>query len=71
MPHEALSQAEVALVLGISRARVWQIEKKALAKLRRIPVLLQLARDCGLVAEESTSSQRPRSPLGEKDARGA
>ena len=33
--HGGMSQREVAVALGLSRSRVWQIERKALRKLRR------------------------------------
>jgi len=37
-----LSQQEVARVLGISRSRVYALERRALRKLARSPVLRQL-----------------------------
>jgi DNA-directed RNA polymerase sigma subunit (sigma70/sigma32) len=43
---------EIASLWGISRARAWQIECMAIAKLRRHPIMRQLAEECGLKVEE-------------------
>lgn len=45
-----MTQAEIGEVMGISKARVGQIEKKALRKLKRR--LEKLAREYGVLPEE-------------------
>lgn len=42
---------EVAEIFGISRARVMQLEYRALRKLRRSPILRQAAIDAGVLPE--------------------
>ena len=49
-PHRTLE--EVAALLGITRARVWQIERAALAKMKRHPAILELAQEFGFTPEE-------------------
>lgn len=44
---------EVGLIFGISGERVRQIEERALRKLRRHQAMLELAREYGLVKEET------------------
>lgn len=51
-PKVARSMEEVGRLLGISRARVMQLEHAALKKLARHPVLRQLAIDLGVVKED-------------------
>lgn len=47
-----LSRKEVAAIMGISKNRVQQIESRALAKLRRNPLLRHLAAECGIATED-------------------
>ena len=47
-----LTQAEVARLLGMTRARVSQIEQAALAKLRRHPAIKEIAESYGLFSKE-------------------
>jgi DNA-directed RNA polymerase sigma subunit (sigma70/sigma32) len=47
-----LSQEEVGKIFGVSRARISQLEKSALDKLRRHPVMVALAREYGLQEPE-------------------
>lgn len=47
-----LTQREVAERLGISRARVKQLEDRALRKLARHPDLIRLAVELGVLARE-------------------
>ncbi len=43
-----LEQHQVAVLLGVSRNRVWQVELAALAKLKRTARAVELARDADL-----------------------
>jgi DNA-directed RNA polymerase sigma subunit (sigma70/sigma32) len=57
--HPVRTQAEVRRILAargwsVSRTRIWQMEQRALAKLRACPELEQLAREYGLIPDEVT-----------------
>ncbi len=47
------THAEIGKLLGITRARVWQLEQSALAKIAAHPVIRQLAVDYGLIPEDA------------------
>jgi DNA-directed RNA polymerase sigma subunit (sigma70/sigma32) len=38
-----------AFVMGVTRVRAWQLEQRALRKLRRSPLLRELAEELGLL----------------------
>ena len=57
-----LSQAEVAVILGLSERAVRAVERRALLKLRRVPVVRDLFTDFGEpppTFEDSTDSLMP------------
>ena len=45
------THAAIAKLMGISKCRVQQLEARALAKLRRSPIIRELAGECGILDE--------------------
>jgi DNA-directed RNA polymerase sigma subunit (sigma70/sigma32) len=52
--HAIRSDREVAAIVGLSQTRVMQLERRALDKLARHPLMRQLAVEMGIVAEETS-----------------
>lgn len=53
-----LTQTEVGKRLGLSKARVSELERIALRKLARHPVIRQLAEECGILQESEEDDGR-------------
>lgn len=60
--RDGMTQAEVAKVLGVSLARVGQIERQALQKIRNRPRMMAQLQAMSLAADSTWSTHVVRKP---------
>lgn len=49
--HCQMTHAQLAEIFGVTRARIMQIERRALNKIRKHPIMVQLAKDAGILPD--------------------